>query len=111
VPSLTECIAGIATVGFFCLGYMQLFSLTCRGFSLRILVDFVEKGAMDMPRIIDGYGDGRGLDWMFEKRIASLEAFRLLEHRGDGLHVLPRGALAGHLGLLVKKVLNMGLGG
>lgn len=109
--SLSEWAAGLATVGFFCLGYMQVFSLTCRGFSLRILVELDKHGSLDLDGIAREYSDGRGMDWLQEKRLESMRSLDLIGRDGEALVLRPRGALAGRIGLLVKAVLGIGPGG
>ncbi len=110
--SLPRCFAGFATVGFFCLGYMQVFSLTCRGFSLRILVDLDKHGSLDIDGIMREYSDGRGLDWLYDKRLASMESLRLIRRENDTLVLrAPRGRAAAWLGIWTKRFLKIGPGG
>jgi len=98
--------------GFWCLGYMEAFSMVCRGFSLRIMVDLYLREQMTFSEILAGYGDGLGVDWMLKKRIESMQKARLVELEGQVLVVKsPLGTLAGKLGNLVKKILKMGKGG
>lgn len=112
VLSPRHCITGLATVGFFCLGYMQVFSLTCRGFSLRILVDLDKHGALDLDGVMREYSDGRGMDWLFNKRITSMESLQLVRCEDKALVLLwPRGGLAAWLGLWTKRILKIGPGG
>jgi len=110
--STTAIIAGLAAAGFWCLGYMEAFSMVCRGFSLRIMVDLYLREQMTFSEILTGYGDGLGVDWMLKKRIESMQKARLVELEGQVLVVKsPLGTLAGKLGNLVKKILKMGKGG
>lgn len=110
--AVTQMIAGCATGGFVCLAYMQVFSQVCRGFSLRILVDIDRHGALDVSGIMKEYSDGRGLDWLLEKRILVLERLRLLARRQNGLVLLqPQGSWVGWMGLCIKHVLKPGQGG
>ena len=52
-------------------GIMQLYNLADRGFSLRILIDLKERadhgGTTDS--LWFGYGAGKGIGWMYQKRI------------------------------------------
>jgi len=110
--TISQMIAGGATAGFACLAYMQVFSLVCRGFSLRILVDIHRCGALDVPGIMREYSDGHGIDWLVEKRIVVLERMRLIERRQDGLALVkPQGVWVGRMGGCVKDVLKPGQGG
>ncbi len=79
------------TAGFWG-GLLQLYNLADRGLSLRILIDILEapSGALSAQEITRAYSAGRGLDWMYEKRLSGLVAARLIERR-DG-----RVAATGH---------------
>jgi hypothetical protein len=91
---------------------MQVFSLTCRGFSLRVLVEIERWQGLDLDGIVREYSDGRGLDWLMEKRLAAIEKVGLIERRDGCVHVMrPWGVLAGQMGLVTKRLLRLGQGG
>jgi hypothetical protein len=52
-------------------GILQLYNLADRGLSLRILIDVVEHGKQGatMPELFEGYSGGRGMTWMYDKRL------------------------------------------
>jgi hypothetical protein len=52
-------------------GILQLYNLADRGLSLRILIDVVERGkhGATMPELFEGYSAGRGMTWMYDKRL------------------------------------------
>jgi hypothetical protein len=58
------------SVGFFG-EILQLYNLTDRGFSLRILIDILEApcGTTRLDDVMQGYGAGRGIAWMYAKRL------------------------------------------
>ena len=109
--SVAQCIAGLSMNAFICLSYGQAFSLVVRGFSLRMLVDIDERGELNMEQIIAGYGSGRGLDWMFEKRLAALESLGLVRREAGKVVLTRRGRRAGVFCLWSKRVINIGPGG
>jgi len=55
-------------------GWLQLYNLASRGYSLRILIDLLchPQTSATPEEVVDSYADGRGLDWMFEVRLAGL---------------------------------------
>gem|GEM_PF-1223150 len=111
-PGAAPAVAGLSLIGFLSLAYAQVFSLTIRGFSLRILVDIHERGPLTAEQIMAGYSEGRGLDWMFEKRLAGLESVAMIRRGEDASVVLrPLGLCAGLMGVWTKRLLNMGPGG
>src|SRR5262249_48522987 len=68
------------SAGFFG-GALQLYNLCDRGFSLRILIDMLEApiGAVDVDYLTANYSSGRGLVWMYRKRIDDIVAARFIE--------------------------------
>ena len=59
--------------GFFG-GVLQLYNLSDRGFSLRILIDIYEhpSGSMSLDDIMTDYSRGHGIGWMYGKRIEGI---------------------------------------
>lgn len=103
-------LAGSGFIGFFVLGYLEFFSMLCRGFSLQIISDVFKRGPATKDEIIAHYG-GKGIDWMFHKRIATMQSLGLIAWDGHILTLRSRGALVGRLGIFVKRILHMGQGG
>lgn len=102
---------GFATVGFCCLGYMEAFSMLCRGFSLNVLVQLAGRQWANLDEIIAGYG-GVGADGLLQKRLASLEKLRLIDRRNS--HIALRGRAAAvicRLTAAYMAVFKMGAGG
>ena len=110
--TLSQSIAGLSTAGFVVLAYMQVYSQIARGFSLRLMVDVTRCGGLDIEGMLREYSDGRGAQWLIDKRLQGLEQTGLAERRDDGLALVPpRGALVGRMGLLVKRILKPGQDG
>ena len=108
----SEIIAGFSTVAFFSLGYAEVFSMVCRGLSLRIMIDIFLNGPFTMDQVVSNYGEGRGVDWMMKKRISGIEAMGLVRWEEDQLMLASnRALLFGKLGLWFKRILKLGLGG
>lgn len=82
-------------VGFFG-GILQLYNLADRGFSLRILVDILESrhGTMDVDGIMAGYSAGRGIVWMYDKRVQGMVSTGLVCIEGDRLILTDKGRRA-----------------
>ncbi len=80
------------TAGFFG-GILQLYNLAERGFSLRILIDVLHapKGAMTLDEVMKRYSDGRGITWMYGKRINGMRATGLMIGNKDRLVLTERG--------------------
>lgn len=104
-------ITGLSIQIFFFLGYLEFFSMVCRGFSLRILVDVYSKKAMSLENIQEGYGE-KGVEWMLSKRLESLLSLGLVDLKDDTLSLKkPLAWFLGRVGLFFKKFFNMGKGG
>jgi hypothetical protein len=80
------------TVGFFG-GILQLYNLAERGFSLRILIDILEAPAqvMSLDGVMKGYSAGRGIAWMYAKRLEHMQSTGLARIDGDCLVLTPKG--------------------
>lgn len=79
---------------------------------MRILVDIYRHGSLSFTEVCEKYGDGRGIDWLLDKRIDGLVALGLVRRKGDVLEVDPAyGWAAGRMACIVRKVLKLGGGG
>jgi hypothetical protein len=60
-------------------GILQLYNLADRGFSLRIIMDIEQGngGAMSVEEVLAAYSEGRGIGWMYQKRLDDLVRHRL----------------------------------
>jgi hypothetical protein len=70
-------------VGFFG-GLLQLYNLADRGFSLRIPIDILEAPSqgMRLDDVLQGYSWGRGIGWMYAKRLEDMQTAGLAEVEG-----------------------------
>lgn len=74
-------------------GILQLYNLADRGFSLRILIDLMEAPeSPDVDRLMAGYSRGRGISWMYRKRIDDLLAGGFIRKENRSLVLTPKGA-------------------
>jgi hypothetical protein len=80
------------SVGFFG-GILQLYNLADRGFSLRILIDILEapSQAMRLDDVMQGYSAGRGIAWMYARRLEDLQSAGLAKVEGESLVLTPKG--------------------
>jgi hypothetical protein len=55
-------------------GMLQLYNLSERGFSLRMLIEIDEspRGTMTVAEMMRGYSRGKGIQWMYWKRLNDL---------------------------------------
>lgn len=95
-----------------CLVYMELFSMLCRGFSLGIVSVLYDNGPMKTKEICALYGGGRGMVWMIEKRIDSIEKMGLVRRESGYLRVHSlAGVLIGRSARFYKELIKIGPGG
>jgi hypothetical protein len=80
------------SVGFFG-GILQLYNLADRGFSLRILIDILEapSHAMSLDEVMQRYSAGRGIAWMYAKRLEDMQSAGLAKVEGESLVLTPKG--------------------
>jgi hypothetical protein len=80
------------TGGFFG-GLLQLYNLADRGFSLRIMIDALElqSECTSLDQVMSGYSAGKGISWMYEKRIAGMTLTGLSRIEGDSIALTEKG--------------------
>ena len=80
------------SAGFFG-GILQLYNLADRGFSLRILIDILEapSEAMRPDDVMQGYSAGRGIAWMYAKRLNDMQSAGLARVDDECLVLTPKG--------------------
>ena len=74
-------------------GVLQLYNLADRGFSLRIAIDISQShvGGMTVAGVIRSYSEGKGTNWMYQKRIDDLVELRLVKIEDDRVTATPEG--------------------
>lgn len=90
-------------------GSLQLYNLAERGFSLRILMDIVEAptGTMALEDVRRAYSRGRGIRWMFDKRIADMQSGNMVELHDGNIVAQPRGDRLAVLAAGVREFLHL----
>jgi hypothetical protein len=96
------------SAGFFG-GALQLYNLCDRGFSLRILIDMLEApiGAVDVDYLTANYSSGRGLVWMYRKRIDDIVAARFIDQMNKRIVLTAKGAMFADLFINARRVLGL----
>ena len=90
-------------------GALQLYNLCDRGFSLRILVDMLEAptGAVDVDYLTANYSSGRGLIWMYRKRIDDIIATRFIDQVNKRIVLTAKGEMFADLFINARRVLGL----
>jgi hypothetical protein len=80
-------------------GWLQLYNLADRGFSLRILTDIDEspERALTATELETRYGSGRGTDWMLDKRVRGIVETGMATLADGRLTVTLRGVRAARI--------------
>jgi hypothetical protein len=102
--------------GFFALsasffgGWLQLFNITDRGYSLRMLVDMLHTPdrSLTAEEIVNTYGDGRGLRWMYDTRISGILQTGLVTESDGTLALTSRGHRAANTFTFLRKLYRIG---
>ena len=90
-------------------GALQLYNLCDRGFSLRILVDMLEAptGAVDVDYLTANYSSGRGLIWMYRKRIDDIAAAGFIDQMNKRIVLTAKGEMFADLFINARRVLGL----
>lgn len=91
-------------------GWLQLYNVADRGLSLRILIDAMEKADHTVtPAYLESaYGRGKGIRWMYGKRLGDLERLRLVHRAADALAVTGPGRRNGVLIMRLRRLYAIG---
>jgi hypothetical protein len=90
-------------------GVLQLYNLADRGLSLRLLIDIgtAPEKALTADQLVERYSDGKGIRWMYEKRIADLLEGDLLSIHGSEVLLTKRGHQAAAAFLSMRRLLRL----
>jgi hypothetical protein len=90
-------------------GALQLYNLADRGFSLRILIDVegTDSHVVDADWLVANYGGGKGLSWMYGKRIEGLLETKLVDRKAETIELTSKGARAADVFLAVRRFLGL----
>jgi hypothetical protein len=74
-------------------GILQLYNLADRGLSLRIAMDLHKSpsGCMTPDEVTTSYSAGKGIVWMYQKRIEDLKRLKLAEVAAGEVRITPAG--------------------
>jgi hypothetical protein len=97
----------VYSAGFFG-GVLQLYNLADRGFSLRIAIDIHERpsGTMTLEEVMTGYGAGKGISWMYGKRIEGMVSSGLVEIRDGNVVNTAKGRKTARVFALLRTFYN-----
>jgi hypothetical protein len=92
-------------------GVLQLYNLADRGLSLRILIDALDapNPAVSADRLMREYGGGRGLIWMYDKRMQGLVAGAFVRRAHGAIALTAKGAAIADLFIRIRRFLNLEL--
>lgn len=111
ISDLMGWITLLAMSCFWCLSYMEFFSMMCRGFSLNLMVQLQQKPGLSMETLIREYG-GVGVEGLLQKRLNDLEKLNFIRRENGVLHLSAGAATQiASLTAFYKKILRLGKGG
>jgi hypothetical protein len=108
-PAWFDLLSAIFFYGAGCFGgVLQLYNLADRGFSLRILIDLLESAGErgSATALFAGYGQGKGLGWMYEKRIDGMLSNDLVMREAQALVLTPSGRRIAVVYASLRRFLN-----
>jgi len=105
-------ITSLSTSVFMCLFYMEAFSMIARGFSMRIVTDLFIQKSLSPEKLMEDYADGKGINWMLEKRINGIENLNLITKQSNNITLSSNYSFfIAYISLNFKKILKLGRGG
>jgi hypothetical protein len=100
---------GLWFAGFFG-GILQLYNLTERGMSLRMLIDISQNGSTGMTaqEMMQNYSAGQGIVWMYQKRLDGLLEGRLVKIEAGVISNQDRGRRVATMFRRLRRLLRLG---
>ena len=88
---------------------LQLYNLADRGFSLRIVMDIDQApdGSMTVDQVMSSYSAGRGIGWMYQKRLDDLARLELIGVSGGIAAATPSGKRVASRFLKLRRFLRI----
>lgn len=90
-------------------GVLQIYNLADRGLSLRILIDLQEqpdrRGTIES--LFNEYGAGKGIGWMYQKRIDDMIRNGLIAIEDNIVTLTPRGAITARIFSIFRHLLRV----
>ena len=97
---------------FMCLFYMEFFSMTERGFSLRIITDIYLHSKLNPEQLLQEYANGKGIEWMFDKRIQGIIDLGLIKEESGQIKLSSKSSfIIAYISNIYKTILKLGKGG
>ena len=104
--------ASFSLIIFLYLGYLEFYSMICRGFSLQILSDIKKNENLSKEEISLSYANGKGIDWMIDKRINSIITLNLIYKKNHLIALNNKISIFITIfSIVLKKLFNLGKGG
>lgn len=89
-------------------GILQLYNLADRGFSLRLAmeIDRSKKG-LTSNQVVESYSEGKGMNWMYQKRIDDLLRVELIQVQNDLVSATTKGRRVAAIFLWLRQFLRV----
>ena len=87
-------------------GWLQLYNLTSRGYSLRILIDMLheENRSTTAKEMVTAYSEGRGLRWMYDIRYSGIVQAGMVTESGDKISLTRRGRRTARIFAMLRRL-------
>jgi hypothetical protein len=91
---------------------MEFFSMTARGFSLRIITDIYLHSKLNPEQLLQEYANGKGIEWMFDKRIQGIIDLGLIKEESGQIKLSSKSSfIIAYISNIYKTILKLGKGG
>ena len=105
-------ISALSSSIFMCLFYMEFFSMIARGFSMRIITDIYLHTRLNPEQLIQEYANGKGIEWMFDKRIQGIIDLGLIKEESGQIKLSSKSSfIIAYISNIYKTILKLGKGG
>ena len=90
--SSLDLLTGLCALGAFFIGFGLIWGVMTRGYTIAMLVEFHRAGGpLTEEALAAAYSGGRGLSWLFDKRLGGIHRLGLIVRDGGDVVLTPAG--------------------
>ena len=103
-----DLLNGLCALGAFFIGFGLIWGVMTRGYTFAMLVEFHRAGGpLTEEALAAAYSGGRGLSWLFEKRLGGIHRLGLIVRDGGDVALTPAGRFVAFGSRVALRVLGL----
>lgn len=106
--SSLDLLTGLGALGTFFVGFGLIWGVMTRGYTIAMLIEFHRAGGpLTEEALAAAYSGGRGLSWLFDKRLGGIHRLGLIVRDGGNVELTPAGRIVAFGSRAALRVLGL----